>query len=109
MSLDHKSKGEKMQPMIKMRSHLPVKKMTMMMMNKVLLPKYNHSDERSPRSETTGKSETVTLKLPHHYSLPSRPFTPTSSFKAHIVFQIFLSWCTFHILSLPVKIFKKPH
>ena len=56
MNPDHKNKGEKMQLMIKRRSHLPVKKrMTMMMMmNKVLLPKYNYSDERS---ETTGKSE----------------------------------------------------
>ena len=55
-----KSKGEKMQLMIKKRSCLPVKKrmmMMMMMMNKVLLPKYNCSDERSPRSETTGKSQ----------------------------------------------------
>ena len=75
MSMDHKSEGEKMQLMIQMMSHLPVKKRMSMMMktNKVLLPKYNCSDKRSPRisySETTGKSETVTLKSPHHYSLP---------------------------------------
>ena len=74
--------------------------MTMMMMmmkkNKVLLPRWNHSDKRSPRIETTGKSETVTLKLPHHYSLPSGPFTthqfllsphhiPNFPFQAHIL------------------------
>ena len=75
MSPDCKSEGEKMQLMIKMMSHLPVKKRMMMMMKmkKVFLPKYNHSDKRSPRSETTGKSETVTLKSLHHYSLPPGP------------------------------------
>ena len=57
MNLDHKSEGEKMQLMIKKRSHLPVKKRMMMMMNNVLLPRYNHSDERSPRSETTEKKQ----------------------------------------------------
>ena len=110
MNLDCKSGGENLQPMIKMRSHLPVKKRMMMRRRrKVLLPKCNCSDKRSTRSETTGKSETMTLKSPHHYSLPSRPFTPTSSLKVHIIFQIFLSWLTFHILDPPVKILKKKH
>ena len=34
------------------------------------------------------KSETVTPKSPHHYSFSSSPFTPTSSLKVHIIFQI---------------------
>ena len=106
MSPDHKSEGKKMQLMIKMRSCLPVKKgmMMTMMMKKVFLPKYNCSDERSPRSETTGKSESDTKVA---YSLQSSLWA-LYTHQFHIVFQNFLSWLIFHILDIPVKILK-PH
>ena len=109
MSLVHKSEGKKMQLVIKMMNHLPVKKRMMTMkMNKVLLQKWNHSDKKKVQEvrplekvKQWHQSHLIITVFPPGSLHPPVPFKSTlySKFSlpgSHFIFQTPLSKLKIH-------------